>query len=683
MRSKHKGLAVLLLITAASFATYHYAMADLPRRDQFMYMIERAYMQNDWQWLWHSLSWSRTRFLFAGDNYLFRPIHMAVLALKDILFRQDLFYSGVVNICIMAVASFSLYNLTRRLVAPALALALALLFMVQHAGVEIVAWGHINPYLLSLAFFGFALAEMLKGTEQSLTRAGVLLFAGALVHEMVIVAMVFTGVAALYVWLRTRGRAMVGDVPISRYILKAMLLPGLAYAVLDLLDYLYRGGQSLIGPSDKVAEHGARALIDALTMFPGAAGIALMLPFKVVLRENKALLAWKFDDSMALAIGVGIAFYIVVGIAIFFCVRALRKGRGSSLTLVTLMALLMTLGLMLGVGIGRVYLRSDLYIFNATYYYSLAAYFYCMLAAFALRYLFKKLEGRPKARTISGAAAFAVMAVLIAVNFTMVQKTLAQVRPDREGPINMELRIDDALNAVEGEYCFAGFGSMKGDIDPWAMQSLLLRERFCLDGDKRTPVYLTMGPGGALWLTEIRRPAMLGPSVEPVEMETKGPRFKLSGGAFISGEKLEDAWLLVSRKTYVRPDLAVNVRTDSIEGIVLGYKDPGDFLVFMIEWPIVYGRVMEGGKFSPSILKNVLPSYKPEYRIEVRHVGPNAYLFVDNFLLTAMPDTSAGGRVGILLRDKGTSEKPEYSDFVASETPMGAMGNMPVKRITR
>ena len=139
----------------------------------------------------------------------------------------------------------------------------------------------------------------------------------------------------------------------------------------------------------------------------------------------------------------------------------------------------------------------------------------------------------------------------------------------------------------------------------------------------------------------------------------------------------------MSRKTYVRPDLAVTARTDSIEGVVLGYKDSDDFLVFMIEWPIVYGRIMEGGKFSPSILKNVLPSHKPEYRIEVRHVGPNAYLFVDDFLLTAMPDTSSGGRVGILLRGEGTSDQPAYSDFVASDSPVGAMLSIPVKRVER
>jgi hypothetical protein len=647
-----------LLLLFASFGTYFYALADVPRRDHTTYMLERAFFESDWAWLWHSLSWPRSGIMQPGDYYLFRPLQMAVVSVKDILFRDNLFASGTVNICMMALAGFSLYFFSRRMVGTVLALPIALLFMVQHAGLEIVAWGHISPYLLSLTFLGFALTEVLKTGPQkqsSLTWAGVLMLLGALFHEILIVALVFTAVVVLYALWRGGHNATAGEVPLRSYVIRVMALPVIVYLGLDLLNYYYQDVPTIISPEER-GFYGFSKLFSSLLTPPGAASVAFFAPFKVGLVEGETgILRWDFGKILPFVQGIGLALCLVLMSGVFLCIRALRKGIGSALTMVTLVVVLLLCGFILGIGYGRIYVRDISYLYDATYYYSVTGYSFCLLIALGLHRL-----PRGRGFTILKSGALVFIFALIAINVFKTHATLKDYWPRRSEHARMPLSIERILS---DKYCLAGFspGSDKG------LPSLLFRDHSCTPGIPRAPLYVVPGADDSLWLAELRkRPlnseraagtADLEPKVFKSEILQSSVRFKN-----LSDSKV----LLLSRENYDKPDLAMTLRHGLNAAVIMGYKDPGNYIVFRIEGPLVYGRFVRDGRLSPMMHQDTIASIKSNYRIEVRHAGRFIYLFVNDNLTTFMPAVlELQGKVGIAYQ-KSRINETTFSNFVAA-----------------
>jgi len=49
------------LYVALAFAIYLPALPNFPRRDDHLYLSERAFHPDNWDWFFHSLSYTRTR----------------------------------------------------------------------------------------------------------------------------------------------------------------------------------------------------------------------------------------------------------------------------------------------------------------------------------------------------------------------------------------------------------------------------------------------------------------------------------------------------------------------------------------------------------------------------------------------------------------------------------------------
>jgi len=631
MQKRLRVVLIFLLYLAASAATYYYALADLPRRDHLNYMAERSFVDSNWEWFWHSVSWSRDRYLQTGDAFLFRPFHMATLAIKDILFRGDIFASGAVNIAMMALAGLSLYLFARRMTSAALAAALSLLFLVQHAGLEIVAWGHISPYLMALSLLGFALAAVLKGTPRSLALAGLLLLAGALFHEFIVAGLAPASLVFLFVMLIKGRREKVGDATLWQYFVFIFVIPLAVYFSLDLIDYILHA-QAPVG-ADFVRE-GQEGLLSSLLYYPGAAAVAFFDPFAVHLELQK-ILAWNFGDIRTPVLVCGGTVVIAMLSAMALNIRAHLKGKATATTVAAMVALFMLAGLIAGVGVGRVYLRAIDYLYQATYYYSIISYMFCLFLAMGLNYIGRSRISRLLKR-VTGRAVIVAAIVLIAVNFVMVRQTLGITWPVRSEFALSTLKYESLLKPYSRSYCLAG-----SDYDvSLGPMSLPLWDYFCWPRDARKTVYLTRHRDGSLWLSRIER-LPLGPQAKEVQLSPSGT-------------------YLLSKKTYTTPDMAVRVARGFHGGVVMGYRGPGDDTLFMMRGSIVYPHKLEGGMPMDNLYLAVVPHLRPWSNIEVRHTWKGIYMFVDDYVLASMDSRGEEpGKTGIYI----VQERQQHAEF--------------------
>jgi hypothetical protein len=665
MLSRYGGITVFFVLLAASFATYFYAIADIPYRDHLLYMQERTFMDSDWDWFWHSLSWMRTRILWGEDSYLFRPLHMAVLALKDIMFRNNLFMQGAINIFLMAVAGFSLYLFANRLIGRLSAVAIAVLFIAQHAGLEMVTWGHINPYVIALSFLGFGLTAILKTDAQNQTNliwAGVFLFLGTLVHEIITVALALTAMAFAYVMLRSGMRAEAGGVPLRRYLVRAMAVPLVVSLGLNLIDYFINGApqhfDTLVGDPSK--------LHSAFLTVSGAPLVAFLSPFMVdFILGVSGIRRWDFSGFMPLVIGAGAVMGVALIYGIFLCIRSFRKGKGSPLTLATLMAMFTFCAFIIGVGYGRVYLRDVIYLYYATYYFSITGYIFCLLSAIGLHHMYN-LKRFERIKTRLRAAVFVVILALIAVNVTKTIKTLKPEWPERYETALIHIETGRTLSEHEDVFCLAGL-SPKAVQAAKGLQSVLLRKHFCRTGDTRRRVYLVAGANGSLWLADMQKqPVENARGAQKVEMEPRYWNSEILKGSYPHKDLGDEMPFFVSLKDYDRPDLSLTLRHGLNAAVILGYQNSENFVAFKIVGPIVSVRTMKDGQLSSLMHRNALPSVEPEYRLELRHAGPYIYFFVNDNLITFMPSVfEQPGRLGMAFQ-KSRINETSFGDFVAA-----------------
>src|SRR4051812_6366 len=78
----------LLMIALLIVFIFSPGRIDFPRHDQPLLMAERDFFANSWDWFVHGVFYSRTRFTFAGDYFLFRPGSHGFLVLEDLFLRS-------------------------------------------------------------------------------------------------------------------------------------------------------------------------------------------------------------------------------------------------------------------------------------------------------------------------------------------------------------------------------------------------------------------------------------------------------------------------------------------------------------------------------------------------------------------------------------------------------------------
>ncbi|HEY5996488.1 MAG TPA: hypothetical protein VIU29_05670, partial [Candidatus Deferrimicrobiaceae bacterium] len=178
-------MATYLAWFGAALALYWPALELLPQKDHAVFMLGRELYGNDWKWFLDVLSYNRTRLLLPGDAISFRPLHMAIVAVEDLLFRHAFLAQGIIGCALFATTATVLFAVAKRLRGILVAIPLVLLWMCAAAGASIVLWQHIAPYSLGPGLLlGAVLLLHGEGGRRSPVAAGACVLGAVLLGEL-------------------------------------------------------------------------------------------------------------------------------------------------------------------------------------------------------------------------------------------------------------------------------------------------------------------------------------------------------------------------------------------------------------------------------------------------------------------------------------------------------------------
>lgn len=361
---------------ALAFLVFWNGLLDYPRRDQVPFLEEKAQITGGfWNWFWHAFSYNRTRLLWPGDYFLFRPLHMSLLVLADHFFGQLPKFHGALSLFYTGTATWALFTLLRLVIKNSpLALGISGIFLVFYAGNELVLWRHISPYLLALGFFGIGIYLYLRGIPPSKKTlyfwagAALCFFLGSCIHEIIALALLI----GVFLWA-------VGSPKKTFQNFRSLLplgLPALSYVVFNVANFLYFKPATVLGPADKSQGIHILAMAHSAWLVLSASSAAFLFPPLVHLCiGTTGISQWVFvPDSLLLLLAGG----LFTGLTTWLVIFVFRKGSTHQQWTVVF-ALSLILSYSVAIGIGRVYVRGLPYFFDSTYYYGVFAFASCLL----------------------------------------------------------------------------------------------------------------------------------------------------------------------------------------------------------------------------------------------------------------------------------------------------------------
>lgn len=189
-----RGLTALALLVCGLFV-YRPALNRFFADDQLWYFAE---LKGD-----RSLSaglalldYDVARTYMKGDQLLYRPLTMLVLAAENAAFGRDYRRDNAVNLVLHLAVAYLLFELLFFLAPSPFAGAFALLFCVLSAGFELVVWNHLAGYLLGFALLLLAMLSALKsraGPRAWLAVYAASILGAMLCHEIAVAAGVLLG----------------------------------------------------------------------------------------------------------------------------------------------------------------------------------------------------------------------------------------------------------------------------------------------------------------------------------------------------------------------------------------------------------------------------------------------------------------------------------------------------------
>ena len=157
---KYKLLA-FLFISFISLIVFYPSFFHVTRADQTIFLIETADFKGLGELFSYSYSYCRTRVIYTGDQFLFRPGFYLLLSLEKWLFGYNFFLWQVTGYILHVLLLWRLFRILYFLRAGIFAVLAALNFGVLFISQEMVIWHHINGYILALIFILLALEQFL------------------------------------------------------------------------------------------------------------------------------------------------------------------------------------------------------------------------------------------------------------------------------------------------------------------------------------------------------------------------------------------------------------------------------------------------------------------------------------------------------------------------------------------
>ncbi len=659
------GLAAFLLLAGLIGLTHVGGLPNIPRRDEIYFLRERMLTHSAQEWVWHCLSFNRTRHTGQGDFYLFRPGLFGTHALLDVVFGYNVYVVGVSSLLMLLACSFATYLALAKLVPRSLALLLAALVCVQYAGIELVLWRHISPYLIALACLAVAMRMACRLPELP-ARSGIrwpaawgiaaCVFLGALFHEMAAATGLLAAgwIGAVILWERWREQPAASDPSRGALwtVAAGALAGSIAYLAVDLADYWLHQTPGVLGPADQLPTR--TAIIERVyssLAWIGSAVYGQAFPFGVKLRQDWSkggLYGWIFNPASRLLALLGLLVVVaaIAGVA-YVSTRRSREGepRVRQIQLAGILLLSYALTLFLSIGVGRIFLRDVTYIQNATYYFGFTGWLICAGAGVTLA--IARQHGRAGTETVLWHRASLVIGLMVAMNFFQTFRLNLRERGLRYQFAARQTGINSALTSRGLHLAGLKPGSeLKfGDMPT---QTMLTRSPHPVGS---APAYLCHDEDRICLAELLQLPSTK--RRQPAELDLAGTRFKerdgwyfapVSGNVFRHGEAF-----LIGRTESDAGTVSVRVRKLWHGGLVVAHRDSENFVLFGLDFGWAYAVEMIDGTISQHLGGTTLLQPLPEeYTLRTVMLDDRLCLMADDRILTSLkPTRPRRGAVGI------------------------------------
>ncbi len=659
-----KNILIFIFITTCSFLIYRNGLIDIPRDDHINLIAERALVKSDWDFFWHTLTYTHSSFNRPGDYFLFRPGFYLYHAVLDIFYGHSMLVAGILSVLLHAASVFVLYLLTAHLCGALIGGLCALAFLFQYPGFEMVYWRHINPYLLGLIFFVLGLYWMIRMSEavhrkSRLLRAVLFFSLANLFHESFFYAWAICGIFLMIIFPKSHAEFLSQKE--KRLI---FIFPAALYFILGLAEFVIAMPPSLLGPVDNPDFLSLRSVFSNIITFSGLTAAAFLIPvfFDIRFINNFKKAVWDFTalpNELIATFGFIFLFFLLGSFFyLFLCYRDKKESAGHFVSIISIVYL----GFMLfGIAAGRMSLRGTDYVKSATYYFYLSSYFLLILSALSIRWLQNRMSAGKYFPQFLPMAAFAFVILWpVPFNYSNLQRTLEPRKNYNNIVSTLTFQIADFMKQ-NPQYCYAGsFERSFSDLIP----NYLLQRHVCV-GEEKKALYVFIAQDEKPWLAEWNS------NFNTINDLHLSPDEFSMGDNMIFEEFSEifndfndktappvEIPIFLGKKSYEPVGFTVKFENTEAAGLVLAYQDSGNFILTGINENRFYVYIIENGDISKKSVLSYFDHSQDSYSLTVNQIDQNAIMVMldQNILMVLREIGPIRGRLGYYFRKKGKSE---------------------------
>ena len=641
---------VVLALSLWTLFVYRRGLWSLPRGDQLGFLMERDRIDGTADWLVHCLLYNRSRVLTGEAHYLFRPLHSFTLGLEEVAFRYEPLAQGLLSLALHVAVAFVLYRLVGRLAGTAVTMLATVAFATQYAGMEMIIWRHISPYMWASLFLGLGLLKALDVHARAGWIAGFLLLA-CLAHETVPVALA----AVVPVLLLARAdRSIVWGVG------GAVLL----WAMLDLVDYSLHPSPTIADPARALQPgfdwiQGALRTLDML----GVCALAWLEPSLVDLRWDGdegpyARLQWDFTSiAEPVRIAMGVVVVAVLAVAVAMAWRRLRRGDATGLPALVLPVHLVVLAV--GFTAVRTAFRAYTYLEIATYYFYITSFAFLVLAAQGIAFLRATAPRAGRLATIGG---WAIALIWTLTSYRGIQRALEPYEPFAKMALSSARAIREALEP-RTDLCFGGsFDSVgRSVLSPFSGPLVMAGEVACTVRRDATGAYLA-------WLGDGYGLVTLPPAASAAWPLEAGPDWIADADGVRATNTGATASTFAGR-TFDATEVSVHVANARDGGLWVGHTSMESYgAVAFFDGIHLEGLVRNGAAPARSVFRAHNVVLDRAFDLRVRAVAGVPFVFYDEILAGPLTGASLSGHAGVFSHAAG-KDPPIFSDLRVAESP--------------
>lgn len=492
-----KSFAAFLILTAFSIALYSKGLIALPKADHGFILAERSFYNSDWDFFKHMISFSRTRHVAPGDTFLFRPGTHALLGLIDIFLRPNLFAIGFLSIFWHAITAWTIFLTGQLFKSACIGFLLAIWFIVQFSGIDMILWRHISPYMFSLIFFGLGLALLSssKNTPSSsrLLGCSCLFFLSMCFHEFLSIALLLSGLLMFTREVIFKKRCNYLTVTQINLL---CFTPSLLFFLLNFLDF-YMNTPKVLELNDAGNSASPKSIFNAI-YFIGLCFTAYFTPYLINFENLREKTSWDFFSALPKQ------FFLVFGLIslVTICYSYYNHLKRRSTTINDFSFFLICNYILILIGslvILRMNFRGIVYMKFATYYFYFTNYLVTLIFIYKIDSIVNYLKCK------LGIVYFLRLRVLllffyistIALSTTSILFTLEKYTTPND-KLMSSLTYFVAQNTGEtSNFCYAGAQNGSAQF----IDDRLLFRHHCYLWLNKLPLYLKIDSNGLLELT--------------------------------------------------------------------------------------------------------------------------------------------------------------------------------------